>query len=100
MTIDFLPDDPPDDFQLEALRRHAASVLEPVAARFAALPRPDHVVGSSKAIRSLAKLAGYPVPGRSEERRVGNEFVSTCRYRWSPYHLKTNIQNHNLNPNI
>src|SRR3546814_16664550 len=24
--------------------------------------------------------------GRSEERRVGNEWVSTCRYRWSPYH--------------
>src|SRR3546814_19084912 len=22
--------------------------------------------------------------GRSEERRVGNECVSTCRYRWSP----------------
>src|SRR3546814_11517492 len=23
---------------------------------------------------------------RSEERRVGTEFVSTCRSRWSPYH--------------
>src|SRR3546814_13095299 len=23
---------------------------------------------------------------RSEERRVGNECVSTCRYRWAPYH--------------
>src|SRR3546814_17023236 len=23
---------------------------------------------------------------RSEERRVGKEFVSTCRSRWSPYH--------------
>src|SRR3546814_15973619 len=23
---------------------------------------------------------------RSEERRVGNECVSTCRYRWWPYH--------------
>src|SRR3546814_17322112 len=23
--------------------------------------------------------------GRSEERRVGTECVSTCRYRWSPY---------------
>src|SRR3546814_12427618 len=23
---------------------------------------------------------------RSEERRVGNGCVSTCRYRWSPYH--------------
>src|SRR3546814_8785497 len=23
---------------------------------------------------------------RSEERRVGKECVSTCRFRWSPYH--------------
>src|SRR3546814_14014133 len=34
-------------------------------------------------IRAL-KLA----PGRSEERRVWKEGVSTCRSRWSPYHLK------------
>src|SRR3546814_5442655 len=26
------------------------------------------------------------VVGRSEERRVGKECVSTCRSRWSPYH--------------
>src|SRR3546814_9424382 len=26
------------------------------------------------------------MPGRSEERRVGKECVSTCRSRWSPYH--------------
>src|SRR3546814_18931291 len=25
-------------------------------------------------------------PGRSEERRVGKECVSTCRSRWPPYH--------------
>src|SRR3546814_14645903 len=25
---------------------------------------------------------------RSEERRVGKECVSTCRFRWSPYHEK------------
>src|SRR3546814_11552207 len=25
-------------------------------------------------------------PDRSEERRVGNECVRTCRSRWSPYH--------------
>src|SRR3546814_12411204 len=30
-------------------------------------------------------------PGeRSEERRVGKECVSKCRYRWSPYHYKKN----------
>src|SRR3546814_21069360 len=27
---------------------------------------------------------------RSEERRVGNECVSTCRSRWSPYDSKKN----------
>src|SRR3546814_4398865 len=26
------------------------------------------------------------LPGRSEERRVGKECVSTCRSRWAPYH--------------
>src|SRR3546814_15835682 len=26
--------------------------------------------------------------GRSEERRVGKECVSTCRSRWSTYHIK------------
>src|SRR3546814_19732142 len=29
---------------------------------------------------------GIRRPGRSEERRVGKECVSTCRSRWSPYH--------------
>src|SRR3546814_19524842 len=29
---------------------------------------------------------------RSEARRVGQECVSTCRYRWSPYH-KNNTMN-------
>src|SRR3546814_11117982 len=28
----------------------------------------------------------FPKSERSEERRVGNEFVSTCKSRWSPYH--------------
>src|SRR3546814_13572799 len=30
------------------------------------------------------------VADRSEERRVGKEGVSTCRFRWSPYHYKKN----------
>src|SRR3546814_13915921 len=32
---------------------------------------------------ALARLEGSV---RSEERRVGQECVSTCRSRWSPYH--------------
>src|SRR3546814_16732196 len=31
--------------------------------------------------------------GRSEERRVGKECVSTCRSRWSPYHYKKKKNN-------
>src|SRR3546814_17243197 len=35
-----------------------------------------------------------PAVVRSEERRVGKECVSTCRYRWSTYHKKKkNIKN-------
>src|SRR3546814_6527348 len=34
-------------------------------------------------LQKIEKLDFY---GRSEERRVGKECVSTCRSRWSPYH--------------
>src|SRR3546814_15598668 len=43
----------------------------------------------AEAARILRDIAGsHPVNAaeRSEERRVGKEWVSTCRYRWSPYH--------------
>src|SRR3546814_3170447 len=29
--------------------------------------------------------AGYTIGTRTEERRVGKEWVSTCRSRWSPF---------------
>src|SRR3546814_14825636 len=35
---------------------------------------------------TLKDLDLESLPERSEERRVGKECVSTCRYRWSPYH--------------
>src|SRR3546814_4117365 len=31
-------------------------------------------------------FSSISISGRSEERRVGKECVSTCRSRWSPYH--------------
>src|SRR3546814_13147872 len=47
----------------------------------------------SEAIQGGLRNAGLPRGfaarndgGRSEERRVGKECVSTCRSRWSPYH--------------
>src|SRR3546814_12023391 len=35
-----------------------------------------------------APLPVHATPSRSEERRVGKEWVSTCRFRWSPYTKK------------
>src|SRR3546814_14532062 len=43
---------------------------------------PDHLMQ----IRTGADLRAAQASGRSEERRVGKECVSTCRSRWSPYH--------------
>src|SRR3546814_8434912 len=34
----------------------------------------------------LYGISAFGLAGRSEERRVGKECVSTCRSRWSPYH--------------
>src|SRR3546814_11525292 len=38
--------------------------------------------------RRISVKTTAQVSGRSEERRVGKECVSTCRSRWSPYHNK------------
>src|SRR3546814_11113802 len=38
---------------------------------------------------ALRLATGGNLLDRSEERRVGKECVSTCRFRWSRYHLKT-----------
>ncbi|WP_353810470.1 Ppx/GppA phosphatase family protein [Agromyces sp. SYSU T00194] len=62
-TIGFLPHDPPTEDELDALRAHAAEVLGEAREAFADLPAPAHVVGSSKTIRSLARLAGSVVDG-------------------------------------
>lgn len=70
MTVEFLPNDPPGEEDVERLRAHAIETLQPVLAPFLAMPTPDHVVGSSKAIRSLARLVGYPVPGWSGNERM------------------------------
>src|SRR3546814_14614119 len=35
-------------------------------------------------------IANDETAGRSEERRVGNACVSTCRSRWWPYHSHKN----------
>jgi exopolyphosphatase/guanosine-5'-triphosphate,3'-diphosphate pyrophosphatase len=62
-TISFLHDDPPTDEQVAALRAHAAEVLRGAVGDFGGFDAPEHVVGSSKTIRSLARLAGTTADG-------------------------------------
>src|SRR3546814_9037307 len=46
---------------------------------------PKGGVGSFVVLTST-RVAYLDLTGRSEERRVGKECVSTCRSRWWPYH--------------
>ncbi|MFB9641943.1 Ppx/GppA phosphatase family protein [Agromyces lapidis] len=70
-TVEFLPDDPPSEQQVARLRAHARDLLAGEVGAFRDLPAPDHVVGSSKTIRSLARLAGHVADGvGSSERYV------------------------------
>jgi exopolyphosphatase/guanosine-5'-triphosphate,3'-diphosphate pyrophosphatase len=62
-TINFLHDDPPTSQQQQKLREHAAKVLTDARDAFAKMDAPSHVVGSSKTIRSLAKLGGSVAEG-------------------------------------
>src|SRR3546814_16702699 len=51
--------------------------------------RPSRLL-ARRVYRPGAARARRAAPGRnrSEERRVGQGYVSKCRSRWSPYHLK------------
>jgi exopolyphosphatase/guanosine-5'-triphosphate,3'-diphosphate pyrophosphatase len=68
-TIRYLPDDPPTEEQVAKLRRHAKKVLTQAVDSLDRLPPFDHVVGSSKTIRSLAKLAGSTEEGVGPDER-------------------------------
>src|SRR3546814_20632773 len=65
----------------------AASYRDPEGAetpdRQATLSIPEH---PQPATADVGEHHQCVVAPRSEERRVGNECVSTCRSRWSPYH--------------
>src|SRR3546814_19911843 len=52
--------------------------------------------GGSLHDRREGGALGMEVSTRSEERRVGKEWVRTCSSRWSQYHYKTNIQHLNI----
>src|SRR3546814_4214631 len=78
-------------FFFSSRRRHTRCALVtgvqtcalPIWLRTSGPPRPPE-----QALHAPARLqpSSPPRGGRSEERRVGKECVSTCRSRWSPYH--------------
>src|SRR3546814_14103238 len=93
----------------DLLGGRAAQVDHPSAAEGAAIVDPHHHLlpvarigdphqaaegqsgvrgGERELVKTLAAggAAAMETVGRSEERRVGKEWVSTGRFRWSPYH--------------
>src|SRR3546814_20563102 len=79
----------------EALERREACFAQPLVGTgsFGSPPAPR-----GAACRLERGLPHARMSGRSEERRVGKECVSTCRSRWSPYHSKKNQMNIHSNP--
>src|SRR3546814_3221803 len=81
-------------FFFSSRRRHTRCALV-TGVQTCALPISSAPTSATSALEfppSTARTAGVSIGavrltgGRSEERRVGKECVSTCRSRWSPYH--------------
>src|SRR3546814_11146915 len=72
----------------KAMVRYALQVALLPFASEALLPRINQLFRSHNPARiGHLRILGFTSPSaRSEERRVGNECVSTCRSRWLPYH--------------
>jgi exopolyphosphatase/guanosine-5'-triphosphate,3'-diphosphate pyrophosphatase len=58
LTGGWLPGDPPSPQDVRALRKHARAEIARTVAEFSRLGRPDHVVGTSKTFKQLARIAG------------------------------------------
>ncbi|GHD96358.1 hypothetical protein GCM10010508_64670 [Streptomyces naganishii JCM 4654] len=58
LTAGRLPGDPPDPEDVRALRRHVRTEIARTVGEFSRFGAPDHVVGTSKTFRQLARIAG------------------------------------------
>ncbi|MGR8009092.1 Ppx/GppA phosphatase family protein [Streptomyces hypolithicus] len=58
LTAGWLPGDPPDPQDVKALRRHVRAQIARTVGEFSRFGRPDHVVGTSKTFKQLARIAG------------------------------------------
>src|SRR3546814_12743108 len=78
-------------FFFSSRRRHTRCALV-TGVQTCALPISSlrHIIELQPDIIKIDRALIADIDGRSEERRVGKECVSTCRSRWSPYHSKKN----------
>ncbi|WP_431962029.1 Ppx/GppA family phosphatase [Actinacidiphila sp. bgisy160] len=58
LTSGWLPDDPPTVDDVRRLRKHVRAEIARTVAEFSRLGAPDHVVGTSKTFKQLARIAG------------------------------------------
>lgn len=58
LTAAWLPGDPPDPSDLRDLRRHVRAEIARVVGEFNRFNPPDHVVGTSKTFKQLARITG------------------------------------------
>jgi exopolyphosphatase/guanosine-5'-triphosphate,3'-diphosphate pyrophosphatase len=63
LTRDWLPADPPEAKQIKALRKHVRAEIARQVRAISVAGRPDQVVGTSKTMRSLARIAGAAPSG-------------------------------------
>src|SRR3546814_3642788 len=69
----------PATLQKRELMRIASQLSDQIGKPFVEAKHGETIHGNL--VRTIEMASG-----RSEERRVGKECVSTCRSRWSPYH--------------
>ncbi|MFF5448814.1 Ppx/GppA family phosphatase [Streptomyces sp. NPDC012888] len=81
LTAGWLPGDPPDPADVKALRRHVRAQIARTVGEISRLGAPDHVVGTSKTFKQLARIAGAagsaagPYAQRDLSRKALEEWV-------------------------
>src|SRR3546814_12995187 len=65
---------------------NSASSTIPCRASSSLISRCSHYVCQIVVWRTNLEVTPWTDDSRSEERRVGKEWVSTCKSRWVPYH--------------
>lgn len=82
LTSGWLPGDPPDQADVKALRRHVRAEIARTVGEFSRFAPPDHVVGTSKTFKQLARLGGAARSGDGQY--VQRELRRDALEEWVP----------------